>query len=303
MKSYLIILFVFIIALSCSDDNSITPPDETINESASVFILNEGLYGQNNSSITYYDTKSKKVEEDVYFMANNGAFLGDNANDMEIFGERAYITVDNSNKLEVLNLRNFKSEGFIDVGSGGSPREVVIFNSSTGFFTSLYLDKVFKFDPDQKTLTGSLETGSRPEGLVLAGNNLFVANSGFGLEKTVSVISVDEFKIIKTIDVYFNPRFLVNGGDGYVYAVCSGTYTGDGTGWIYKINAASLAKEDSLMVPKNPAEVCLAGDRLLVVNGDGLVSVDLLNFKIGNPVFIAGQRCEHFIRSYLFPQL
>jgi len=195
--------------------------------------------------------------------------------------QTAYIAVDNSNKVEIINLDNFISNGFIDLGTNGSPREIYVKDENTAYVTSLNLDQVAKLNLQTKTVT----TGK-----------LFVANSGFGNDKTVSVIDMASDMVVATLQVGLNPRVVLNGVDNFVYVVCTGSYN-DTTifSGVYKIDPAANTVVDSILVKKNPGEACfIDATTMLVVNSDGAVKVDLTTKSVSSTPLILGTTVNSF---------
>lgn len=129
-KILLIVLLVSISFYSCSKDNTIQPVQQV---TKGVFVINEGLYLQNNSEITFYDPSTDQTITNFYSQ-KNGKIIGDNANSMFIFENKGYVAVDGSNKIEVIDLKDGSSLGIIDLGQNGSPREIFILNSKRGLF-------------------------------------------------------------------------------------------------------------------------------------------------------------------------
>lgn len=68
-----------------------------------IYILNEGLQGKNNSTLTMLDVKTGEVVQN-YFSAVNDMGLGDTANDIMIYGGKMYITVSTDNIIWVTDL-------------------------------------------------------------------------------------------------------------------------------------------------------------------------------------------------------
>ena len=131
------IIFFSLLLFSCKKDPvspTIKPP---LANAKGVYILNEGLFGSGSSSLSFYDVKKDSVYNDVFF-AVNGRNLGDVGNDIKIRGTRAYIVVNNSNKIEIINTSNHQSIGTINIGAGTSPREIVFVNDSIALVTNLY---------------------------------------------------------------------------------------------------------------------------------------------------------------------
>src|SRR5690625_6538024 len=67
--------------------------------------------------------------------------------------------------------------------------------------------------------------------MVLSGSHLFVANSGFGSDNTVSVIDPESDSVIHTIQVGAGPTRLVDGGDGRLWVVAGGNEAFDEETW------------------------------------------------------------------------
>ena len=277
MKILILLISLLLFSINGCDKEDppiLIPPSVS---SSGVYVVNEGLFGQNNASLSYKNLEDGTVTNNAYSSANNGNPLGDNANSMTIFGSKGYIAVDNSNKVEIINLDDFKSFGFIDLGMNGSPREIYVKDENTAYVTSLNLDQVAKLDLQTKTVTTRINVGRKPEGIKGANGKLFVANSGFGFDNTVSVIDMASDMVVATLQVGLNPRFVLNGFDNFIYVVCTGSFS-DTTifSGIYKIDPAANVVVDSVQVKKNPGEACFTEiNKMLVINNDGVVNVDL----------------------------
>ena len=95
--------FVIVLLQSCSDDPKLAIPGEE-----GFFIVNEGGYGNSNTSISFYDKKTDEVINDVFF-AVNGRKLGDQAQSMTLFDGKGYIVVQGSGTIEVIDADDYKS--------------------------------------------------------------------------------------------------------------------------------------------------------------------------------------------------
>ena len=286
------LLLIFIIGCSKTNDPLIPP---TVNSSG-VYVVNEGLFTQNNATLSYKNLEDGTVTNNAYSSANNGNPLGDNANSMTISGSKGYIAVDNSNKVEIINLDNFKSLGFIDLGSNGSPREIYVKDENTAYVTNLNLDQVAKLNLQTKTVTTRINVGSKPEGIREANGKLFVANSGFVFDNTISVIDMASDMVVITLQVGLNPRIVLNGLDNFIYVVCTGSYSDTSIfSGIYKIDPAANTVVDSILVKKNPGEACfIDATTMLVVNSHGAVKVDLTTKSVSATPLILGTTVNSF---------
>ncbi|MBU2444522.1 MAG: hypothetical protein KJ666_02970 [Bacteroidetes bacterium] len=284
MSILLILLSTLII--SCSKENNPINDWKTFKDG--IYILNEGNYGRNNSEISHYDLTTKKVIDNFYSAAN-GRSIGDNANSIFFFEAKAFIAVDASNKIEVMNLADGKSLGMIDLGTKGSPREIFILNSSRGFVTSFSKNAVIEFNPKTLSITREIPVGKFPEGIVLKNDRLFVANSDLGNGSTVSVIDINTNAVVKTLSVGQNPRMLSHSNDGKIIISCSGDFfdTNFISGF-YVIDPSLLIVVDSVKLAYHPQDFIISKSNfLLYINDKGVGRINLSTKNV-DTVFISG---------------
>lgn len=285
IKILLITLLISFIFYSCSKNNS-TQPIQPVTKG--VFVINEGLYLQNNSEITFYDPATEQTITNFYSQ-KNGKIIGDNANSMFIFEKKGFVAVDGSNKIEVIDLETGQSLGIIDLGQNGSPREIFILNSSRGFVTSFSKHSVIEFNPTTLSVVRQISVGKYPEGIAYSGNKLFIANSDLGNGNSISVIDLNSNSVIKTIQVGQNPRFTGLSNDGRIIVGCSGDFFSQTSlGGYYLIDPVSLTKTDSIMLSYHPQDYALTKDNVLFyINDKGIGKINLNN-KYVDTVFING---------------
>lgn len=189
-----------------------------------IYVLNEGLFQMNNSTISYYDFENHQVAEDL-FLSVNGRGLGDTGSDLKSYGSKLYCIVNRSNRVEIMNLNDAKSIKAISL-PGKQPRKIVFHDNKA--YVSCYDGDVVRIDTTSLEVDATVHSGDNPEGLCICNGKLYVANSG-GLNypnygNTVSVISLSSFSVIKTIKVAENPWMLMSYNDQYVYVQSRGNY-------------------------------------------------------------------------------
>lgn len=284
----LLLLFISIVFLQGCSDSVINPVNEKPLTESGIYVVNEGLWGQNNSTVTYYDPVKKTHVINLYGQANGGARLGDTGNDIAVSGNSMLISVTTSNKIEVLNTLTFASEGAVDMGSGSSPRRILIKDSVYCYVTG-FNDRVSKVNYRTGQIEKSVQVGTYPEGIIMKSSKIYVANSGLGGGTTVSVIDLMTETVTKTIDVGLNPINLGLADNGYLYVVCTGTYDTVGPkGSVYKIDPASDSVTDSLVTGDNPGEFVIVGNTMYVLNDEGVAKINLATMTVENPVLISG---------------
>jgi hypothetical protein len=103
---------------------------------------------------------------------------------------------------------------------------------------------------------------------------------------TVTAINVNGKSAAAQIEVGINPRTMLT-DDNYVYAVCSDNYFAPtGREGVYKIDPATLTLVDSIIISGSPGDAVVGNGKMYVLNGTGVVSVDLNSFSIENEALI-----------------
>ncbi|UXP32150.1 hypothetical protein N6H18_17550 [Reichenbachiella agarivorans] len=235
-------LLVFVLAFSaCTEDDGskFTPGQDGF------FIVNEGAWGNANTSLSYFDKATLTVTNNL-FETNTGRPLGDQAQSMTVFNDLGYIVVQNSSKLEVISTLDYSSVATISEGLS-SPTYFLGISANKGYVSDWGPDGVTSsikiIDLTTNTITDSISTGAGTNQMVLVDNMVYAANSGgWGYDNTVVVIDTETDEIIKTIEVGDNPSTLAVDKNENVWV------TGNGlTDYVNAENStpAFLAKIDS----------------------------------------------------------
>ena len=129
-KYFFLFPLFFIACDDLEDKPSIVPEsngDVFETGTAEMYILSEGLFNQNNSSLARYSFNRQRCTNN-YFSANNQRGLGDTANDIAIYGNKIYVVVNVSSTVEVIDFPTGKSIRQIsmlrDNGSSRQPRAI-----------------------------------------------------------------------------------------------------------------------------------------------------------------------------------
>ena len=230
---YLSLLLFFLIACDDLEDKPSLVPGESgdVYETgtAEMYILSEGLFNQNNSSLARYSFNQQKRTSN-YFSANNQRGLGDTANDMAIYGNKIYIVVNVSSTVEVIDFTTGKSIRQIqmlrDNGSSRQPRSIA-FDKDKAYVCS-FDGTVARIDTTSLEIEAIITAGRNPDDICVQNNKLYVSNSGSldysgpGVDNTVSVIDITTFKETKKIEVGPNPGKILPGLEDAVYVVTQG---------------------------------------------------------------------------------
>lgn len=173
-------MFVLLLSGCVADPEGGEPDPLTGDFSHGVLIVNEGLWRQDNSTLTYHNPTTGKTENNYFARRNPGLRIGDTGNDLVIWKNHAFIVASTSRTIEVLNLPSGVSAGRIYFPNNAELRMMTIADDSSAWVTT-YDDRIVEFNPTTLQPTGrSFPVGPAPEGIAWAHGRLFVANSSQG---------------------------------------------------------------------------------------------------------------------------
>ncbi len=290
-----ILLFVLIFS-SCMKES--WTDEEYLFENTGLYIINSGNFGSSTSSLSYYDIKNNTVYNNIISTTNNVEKWGDVAQSMKIRDGIAYLVLNNSGKILLLDSNTGKIIGKITELE--SPRYIHFINDEKAYVTDLYARAINIINPsgvqsynsaDSSNLTsdntvhiGSISTNNNKkyaqhstEKMVQWGHSIFVAC--WMRDDKILVIDSNSDKIQDSITVAAQPNSLVIDKYNKLWVLCDGGYDwGDGSNPYYgnpklfRINPSTLTLEDSITFPidANPQELCINGskDTLYFLNTD-----------------------------------
>lgn len=245
---FLFLIPFFLIACDDLEDKpSIVPEssgDVSETGTAEMYILSEGLFNQNNSSLARYSFNQQKRTNN-YFSANNQRGLGDTANDLAIYGNKIYVVVNVSSTIEVIDFSTGKSIRQIrmlrDNGSSRQPRSIT-FDRNKAYVCS-FDGTVARIDTTSLEIEAVTLVGRNAEDICVQNGKLYISNSGGldssgpGVDNTVSVIDIATFKEIKKIEVGPNPGKILPGLEDAVYLVTRGAHVESGDYHLVRIDS------------------------------------------------------------------
>lgn len=203
-----------------------TSNDDITPVSSGTYILNNGNWGSNDSNIGIYNPSDKTFAADAFKTAN-GQALGDLGQDIVRLGEDVYIAVNGSQTIFVADA-GLKIKRQINADKDGTRLSPKYFaTSGSKVYVTYYEGYLGEISEDCSVRL--CPVGPNPEGLAVAGGNLYVANSGGmaypAYNNTVSVVPISTFTETKTIEVNVNPTKVEASSDGaYVYVSSFGNY-------------------------------------------------------------------------------
>jgi YVTN family beta-propeller protein len=215
----LAVLAAMIFIQACSDDPNPIKPGES-----GFFIVNEGAWGNSNTSLSYYDRQTDEVTNDLIFNLDHP--LGDQSQSMTVFEGKGYIAVQNSSKVEVIDVNTFTWLTTISEDLS-SPRYFLGISSNKAYVSDWGADgltgTVKVIDLSTSKVTKTISTGSGANQMLKVGDQVYVTNSGgYGKDNTVKVIDTNSDAIVATIPVGDNPNSIQVDNDGNIWVASSG---------------------------------------------------------------------------------
>lgn len=201
---YVSLLFLVLVCGCVGEPDFPSSPDIIAGKNGA-YILNEGLMGMDNSTLSRYDENTGSVINDYYAKQNNNQRLGDTGNDLIVYNDAVYIPVTKSRTIEKIRLSDGVSLGRLILGNKEEPYRLAVLNDTVGYYT-LVSDYIQEFNPLTMQKRGdAIKVGPGPEGIAVNETTIFVANSGYGdlrqNEPKASTISIIDRKTKQEISL------------------------------------------------------------------------------------------------------
>jgi DNA-binding beta-propeller fold protein YncE len=297
------VILIAIICVSCEKEN-VSIERYNFGDSTGVFILNEGNYTQENSSLSFLNLESMKLYNNLFFKANDTK-LGDVAYSMTIYNDKAYIAVNNSGRIYVIDINNGRFEGKITGLS--SPRYIHILNDTKGYVSDLYLTKITVINPSEYQVIGTIDVSAgsdfnqhSTEQMALYGDWLFIGCWSY--DNKILVLDVTTDSIVDSITVAKQPNSLLLDKNKKLWVLSDGGYPGSSYGQEYaaltKINAETRETELVMRFPSlddSPVEMVSngSGDTLYFVLR-GIRRMSIADTELPEKAFIEKRNNDYY---------
>ncbi len=266
-----------------------------------IFILNEGGFGHGTAEITYHNPNNKKTQQGIFNIVNNRP-LGDIGQSITFYDNKYYIVVNNSNKIEVVDI-DFKSIAAFE--NIEMPRYAE-FVAGKCYLTSWSNGgQVIVLSPSNGSILDRISVGQGAEKMQVVDNKLYVANSGgFGHASTISVINTSTGQIDTTITVGDNPNSFAIDKNKNLWTLLGGKYndnwsevTGAGLVKIDPSTNKILSTTDFGVSSGTASSLCSDGDNLYYLYNGGVKKIGIGNIETPTENFITGFYYKLFYNS------
>ena len=203
-------------------------PDTTeVQHHTGVYVLNEGTFTYANASLSYYDSESDSIYNNMFYKAN-GIPLGDVAQSLAMLGNDLFIVVNNSNNIYKVDASTIEYKAAL--GDFYSPREMFFVSPTKAYVSDIIGTSLWIINPKDMTHTGSIDMGKTTEKMVRIGNELYVSNWSYyyidansnDSYTTVQVVDIDNDAILTEVEVGKEPNTMAVDKNGHVWVLCEG---------------------------------------------------------------------------------
>lgn len=275
----LLLLIALILLSSCREDELIFTsntvqvafPRGSDSRILGFYQLNEGNMGMNRASIDRFDARAGTYTTDIYSERNPDVVkeLGDVGNDIKIYGNKVYVVINCSNKIEVLDKWTAKRLKVIQVPNcrymafHGDKAYISSYSGSVAIHPNAEIGFVAEIDTTTLELTRKVTVGYQPEEMAIHDGKLYVANSGGyrvpNYDRTVSVVDLKTFTELKKIDVGINLHRMQIDQRGDLYVSSRGDYYYTPAD-VFVVDTKTEKVTERLGIGAN--DMCMSGDSL-----------------------------------------
>lgn len=225
--------FISIMLASCGDDEMTKDPGTMSEEQTydnGVLIVNEGPFMGGSGTLDFYDRDKDTLLRNVYSSVNEGQFIGSILQSVTVIGDNAYLVVNNSAKIEVVDAETMEYKNTI---SGvNNPRYIVALNNNEAVVSEWGVNnengQLKKINLLTMEIIDSVAVNG-PEQMVVSDSKIYVANSG-GIGESDKV-TVHGFDLTQQSEIMVGKRTIdmVEDVNGAVWVLSGGSFvTSDG---------------------------------------------------------------------------
>lgn len=284
--------FVLLFSISCTSDYEEIVPEITYNNG--LFITNEGKFQTPNADVTFI-TKDLSLMQNEIYKAKNNENLGDVLQTMVINGDKAYLLLNNSNKITIVDRVTFKKTGEI-TAQINNPRYMAVANgnlyvSNDQYGGAKYVG-VYKLSDNSFVKKIDFASTSTVENVVEAGGTIFVQNASYGFGNTITKINTTNNTIDGTVITVPNGDISKTiSSNGNVYTI-AGTATDT---YIYQISpAGAITKTTTLTGISNGRNIQVDGGRYYFSSLNKIYSMDMNSTTVPSPLFSTSETDPNF---------
>jgi YVTN family beta-propeller protein len=254
---------ILLLLLSCSKEEvgpqCVNCEDEiTETKFADVLITNEGTFNWNNGSISLYKPSTQSISQNIFSQANNNLPIGDVVQSITQINNKAYIAVNNSNKVEVVDLNSFNS--LATITGFTSPRYFLPIDNNKAYVTDLYSNSIQIVNLNSNSISGNIPTSGWTEELLLFNDSVYVCDM---TNDNLLILDPSNNTLVDSIKVGESPNSIVIDQNDKIWILCSGGINSS-TPKLIKFNPQTRSIESTFSftnISESPSSLEINNDR------------------------------------------
>ncbi len=256
---------------SCREDDPIDEPQPKGAYENGIFLSNEGNFGTPTATVSFI-SNDLSIENNIYSNNNAGAALGDVLQNIGVNGDNAYLILNNSNKIEIVNRYNFKKVATVS-DQVSQPRYIAFANSNYYVTNSSGSSKfVNVYSSTTNAFVKKIPLTSGGERIVEASGKIFVQNASFGSGKKITIINPNSNTVENEVIVPNGniQKTISTGGSAYTIASTSTD------SYIYKFSpTGAISSTITLSGIANANNLEVDGSKFFFSSGSKVYSMDI----------------------------
>lgn len=197
---------------ACRNDEPIAAPAPLGDYENGILVANEGNFGKPNASLSFIPNDLSRIDNDLYKRVN-GEDLGDVLQHIAFNGDEAWLVVNNSNKIVIVNRYTLKK--ITEITGVNQPRYIT-FAAGNAYVTSDQFrgEKALNIiRVADRTQVGKIVFEDAAQQVVSIKDKVYVLNAGFGKGKKISILNTATNAITETLTLAYdiNDMEVING--------------------------------------------------------------------------------------------
>lgn len=257
---------------SCRNDDPIVDVQPKGAYENGIIMSNEGNFGSPTATVSFISNDLATVENNVYSANNGGAALGDVLQNVGLNGDNAYLILNNSNKIEVVNRYTFKKVATVS-DQVSQPRYIAFANNNYYVTNSSGSSKfVNVYSTTTNAFVKKIPLTSGGERIVEASGRIVVQNASFGSGKKLTFIDpvsniVESEVLVPNGNIQ---KTISNGGNVYTIASTSTD------SYIYKLSSTgTITSTITLSGIADAKNLEIDGSKIYFSSGSKIYTMDV----------------------------
>jgi len=233
---------------------------------STVWVINEGNFQFGNGSLGLYKPEDSTYAEKVFENANSRP-LGDVFQSVSIFNNKAYLVINNSGRIEVINPDDFKS---LQTISGlNSPRYFLPLSANKAYVSDLYSNSITVLNLADGNVMGQIPCKGWSEEMLSVFGKVFVTRPE---SEFLLVIDAANDQVTDSVQLAYNSNSIIEDANGKLWVLCSGSIDDQKPGGLFRIDPTNLVVEQSFSLPATQSpgslDISLGLDTLYYLTND-----------------------------------